>query len=266
MTKRYALITGASSGIGLAFATHAAQKGWHVALAARRGERLKSIAQELTTTYNVEADVFPVDLSAPDGAQNLLTGLAQAGRNVDCLINNAGTSIPQRFDKAPLIDHAKFITLSITAPTILCHGLIPHMTQQNWGRIIHISSIAALSSGGKGHALYPAAKSYLLKFSQSLNAELSPFGIFSTAVIPAFVSTNFQVANGMAGKAPPTPQRFTQTPQAVAEEAWRRNDQGTEIVAPGLFAKTAAAFMRALPEPLTRAITRAQAERFYIGE
>ncbi len=266
MTTRYALITGASSGIGLAFATLIAKQGWDIGLAARRGERLNAIADDLSAAYNVNTDVLPVDLSTPSGAEDLLAKVKKAGRTVDALINNAGTSIPQRFDKTLLDDHKLFITLTVTSPVTLCHGVAPAMIDKGWGRIINISSIAALSSGGKGHALYPAGKSFLLKFSQSLNAELSPYGVFSTAVIPGFVETNFQVANGMADKAPSTPKRFTQSPHDVAEEAWRRNNKGVEIVAPGLFSKTAAAFLRALPEPLSRSITRAQAEKFYIGD
>jgi len=192
--------------------------------------------------------------------------VAERGRTVDCLINNAGYSIPQGFVDVPIEKQQAFLELTVTTPITLAHGLIKAMIKQGWGRIINISSITALSSGGKGHTLYPASKAFLVKFSQSLNAELHEKGINVTAVLPAFVDTEFQIANGMEEKMQGAPRRFAQQPEEIASEAWRRNDKGVEIVVPGMMQKCAALCMQYFPEPLMRILTRRAAAQYYIGD
>ena len=141
------------------------------------------------------------------------------------------------------------------------------MLEQGRGRIINISSITALSSGGKGHTLYPAGKAFLVKFSQSLSAEYGERGIVTTAVMPGFVKTEFQAANGMDDKMQGgATSRFQQSAEDVAREVWRRNQQGVELVAPGIAAKIGAACLRYLPERLVRMVTRRAAEKYYIGD
>jgi short-subunit dehydrogenase len=158
------------------------------------------------------------------------------------------------------------LELTIATPAALTHAFLPAMLAQRWGRIINISSIAALSSGGKGNTLYPAAKSFLLKFSQSLNAEVRDRGVHVTAVLPGFVATEFQAANNIPMNKGSPARRLSQTADEVAKEAWARNERGHEIVVPGMPPKLAAGLMRALPEPLMRALTRSAAEKYYVGE
>ncbi|MEP6342778.1 MAG: SDR family NAD(P)-dependent oxidoreductase [Maricaulaceae bacterium] len=256
----YALITGASSGIGEAMARYAAQEGFNVGLCARRVERLESIAHELKTQYHVQADVFVTDLSKVGAAANLLKRVEDLGRSVDVLVNNAGASVAPVFSHTDIERQKAFLELTVSTPVTLSHGVLPYMMQRDWGRIINISSIMALSSGGKGHTLYPAGKSFLLKMSQSMNAEMGSKNIHISAVLPGVVSTDFQVTNG--GK-PVAPSRFSQTAQQVAEEAWRRNERGVEIIVPGLSAKIGAAFLRYTPERLMRLLTRPVAAKYY---
>jgi short-subunit dehydrogenase len=261
--RRYALVTGASSGIGAAMARLLAREGFDVALAARRGERLDALARELRDS-GAAADVFVADLAAPLAAEALADRIESAGRAVDALINNAGATVASAFAGTSLAEQRAFLELTATTPMALTHRLLPHMLARNWGRVINISSIAALSSGAKGNTLYPAGKSFLLKFSQSLNAETKARGVFVTAVLPGFVATEFQEANGipMEGGA----RSFSQTPEHVAREAWVRNQKGHELVVPATAPKLAAWLMRALPEPWMRALTRSAAEKYYVGE
>ncbi len=261
--RRYALITGASSGIGAAMARLLAGENFDVGLVARRGERLEALAEELRGP-GAAADVFVADLSRPMAAEGLVERLAAAGRRVDVLVNNAGATVPKGFAGTTLEEQRAFLELTIATPVALTHGFLPHMLTRAWGRVINISSIAALSSGAKGNTLYPAGKSFLLKFSQSLNAETKARGVFVTAVLPGFVATEFQEANGipMEGGA----RSFSQTPEHVAREAWVRNQKGHELVVPATAPKLAAWLMRALPEPWMRALTRSAAEKYYVGE
>lgn len=261
--RRYALITGASSGIGAAMARLLAGLGFDVGLVARRAERLEVLASELRGP-GAAADAFAADLSLPMAAESLAERVSAAGRSIDVLVNNAGATVPRGFAGTTLKEQRAFLELTIGTPMALTHRFLPPMLTRAWGRIINVSSIAALSSGAKGNTLYPAGKSFLLKFSQSLNAETKARGVFVTAVLPGFVATEFQEANGipLEGGA----RSFSQTPEHVAREAWVRNQKGHELVVPATAPKLAAWLMRALPEPWMRALTRRAAEKYYVGE
>ena len=268
MTKsdKYALITGASSGIGEAFARHAAINGYDLGLCARRKDRLLELAGKLQQDHNVAVDTFCADLGLPGAGLNLFKQVQKLGRKVNILINNAGISIACSFAKTTYEQQLRFLELTINTPVALSHAVLPHMTKQGWGRILNISSIAALSSGGKGHTLYPAGKAFLLKFSQSLAAEVSEQGVLVSAVLPGFVATEFQQANNIDPKSMQSAKWFTQRPEQMVEEAWRRNNQGAEIIVPGLSAKIMAVLLRYLPEKMVRAITRPLAEEAYVGD
>ena len=252
--------------IGAAFARLAAAKGCDIGVTARRADRLEALAAELRGRHGGAADVFPADLSEPGSARRLIDDVRAAGRAPDILINNAGATVARGFAQTSFGAQASFLDLTLTAPVELAHAFLPAMIQKGRGRIINISSITALSSGGKGHTLYPAAKSFLLKFSQSLNAEVAEKGVFVSAVLPGFVATEFQSANGMAEKMKGATRGLAQTAEDVAEESWRRNDRGVEIIVPGGPPKIAALCLRSLPEPIVRALTRPAAAKYYIGD
>lgn len=264
--RRLALITGASSGIGAAFARLSAANGFDVALVARREDRLQSLASELASKYEVAVRFRSTDLCDPEAPSAICNWINADGRAVDMLINNAGYTIPQSFAATTLEQQLKYIELSVTGPVALSRHVLPGMIDRGWGRIINISSITAFSSGGKGHTLYPASKSFIVKFSQSLNAEVAEKGVFVTAVCPGFVDTEFQQANNMADKMASTPKFLKQTPEEVAAESWARNDRGVEVVVPGLLPKVAAATMKLVPEQIVTPLTRSAAEKYYVGD
>ena len=264
--RKLALITGASSGIGAAFARIAASKGFDVALVARREDRLESLARDLSAEFGVTARFRSTDLCDPEAPNSICNWINAAGRKVDVLINNAGYSIPQSFAGTPLSKQLNYLELSITGPVALCRHALPGMIERGWGRIINLSSITAFSNGGKGHTLYPASKSFIVKFSQSLNAEVAARGVFVTAVCPGFVDTEFQQANNMADKMSSTPKFLKQAADEVAVEAWRRNDKGVEVVVPGFLPKIAAATLKYVPEQIMTPLTRSAAEKYYVGD
>lgn len=266
MSDRYALVTGASSGIGAAIARAAAARGYGVGLAARRRPRLEALAAEIAQKFSVKADVFEADLARPGAADRVANAVLSAGRRPDMLVNNAGFSLAKGFAATTLAEQEAFLELTVTTPVALTHAFLKPMIERGFGRIINISSITAISSGGKGHTLYPASKAFLLKFSQSLAAEVARKGVNVTAVLPGFVATEFQEAIGMADKMKPSDRPFTMSAERVAEEALRRNEKGVEIVVPGLATKCAAGLMQVLPERLMRALTRPAAEKYYVGD
>ncbi len=265
MRRRYALVTGASSGIGAATARLAAQRGFDVGLVARRADRLEKLANELRAA-GCEADVFADDLSVSGSAEALAAQVLARRQCIDMLVNNAGATVPKGYAGTTFAQQRSFLELTVTTPAALTHAFLPAMLAQRWGRIVNISSVAALSSGGKGNTLYPAGKAFLLKFSQSLNAEVSDRGVHVTAVLPGFVATEFQAANGIPIGEDGAARRFSQTAEQVAREALARNERGHEIVVPGMAPKLAAAMLRFLPEPIMRAFTRSAAGKYYVGE
>ncbi len=267
MTQRpLALITGASSGIGAAFARHAAKNGHDVALAARRLDRLEKLAQEIQATWPVEAFALEADLADPTTPERMVTAITERGRTIDVLVNNAGFSIPDGFVWTSLEKQQGFLEVTLNAPVALSHLAAQSMLAQGRGRIINISSMTAFSSGGKGHTLYPAAKSFLVKFSQSLNAELKEHGIQVSAVAPGFVKTEFLEANGTAEAMRNTDGWYWQTPEEIAEESWRRNERGVEVIVPGFAPKCAAVLLKFVPEQLLTPLTRKAAAGQYVGD
>jgi len=264
--RRLALITGASSGIGAAFARHAAAQGFDVALAARRLPRLEALADEIRATCGVDGLPIEADLADPTEPQQVVDGLAAKGRRVDMLINNAGFSIQHGFADTSLGQQKDFLRVTVEAPMALSHLVLPGMLKSGWGRIINVSSITAFSQGGKGHTLYPAGKSFLVKFSQSLNAEVRARGVNVSAICPMFVKTEFQVANDLAAELRATDGPLWQSPEEIVLEGWRRNDRGVEVIVPGLIPKIAAASLKYLPEQIITPLTRKGAAQHYVGD
>lgn len=249
-----ALVTGASSGIGEAFARAYAARGHDLALVARRADRLERLAAELTASHGVDAFALPADLSLYEGHKPVLDAVAGRGREVEVLVNNAGFSIAQTFAGAPWERQRDFLMTLVTAPCGLAHGVIPGMVARGQGSIINVASLAGFAPGVAGHSLYPGAKSLMISFSQALDAELRGKGIKVTAVCPGFTLTEFAQANGTKAVMDQAPRRMFQTAAEVVEIAIAANLRGKVVVVPGWWNRVAASLMRGLPAPLVRAV------------
>ena len=264
--RRLALITGASSGLGAAFARAYAARGLDVALVARRADRLAQLADELTSRHGVKAYVTPCDLARWEAHAEVLEAIRAEGRIVDVLVNNAGFGIPQSFTRAAWARQRDFLMTLVVSGCGLAHGVIPGMIQRGWGRIINVGSMAAFSPGAAGHTLYPAAKSFAVKFSQSLDAELRDKGVLVTAICPGFTRTEFAAAEGLQELMDQAPRRFWQSAETVVQTAIEANERGRVVVIPGLHNQVAAVLMRYLPEPLVAGLIRRGAAKYQLKE
>jgi short-subunit dehydrogenase len=197
-TNRTALITGASAGIGAAFARFLAKEGYSLLLVARRIERLEELANELSKQYNLRCDVYAADLNDPKAPVSIMEYAESKNITIDVLINNAGLSGKTAFADTPWSKLAAEIQLMVTAVTELCHLVLPGMKARGWGRIINLSSIAAFSPPGAS-LLYTGIKSYVLGMSQSLDMELKPQGIHVTALCPGFFGRRLRMSSAKAG-------------------------------------------------------------------
>jgi uncharacterized protein len=262
---RLALITGASSGIGAAFARAYAARGADVMLVARRVERLQALAQTLHADHGVQCYVVPLDLAQPDAPEQVAAVLAAQARKPDILVNNAGYSLARRFVAEPWPAQRAFVQVLVTTAIGLCHVVLPGMIAGRFGRIINVASIAAFSPGASGHTLYPAAKSFVVKMSQSLSAEVKASGVHVSAICPGQTESEFVDANGTRG-AIAGARMGAQSADDVVAIAIRGVDQGREVVVPGFGNKVAAAAMRLLPDALRAAIIRPIAAKFSLPD
>lgn len=195
-TPGYALVTGASAGIGAAFARALAARGVPLILTARRADRLDALARELGSAHGVDVVCLPDDLADPQAPERLVAAITQRGLAVDWLINNAGYGVTGYLSSQPWPVHAAFLQVLVTAPTELCHRLLPGMRERGHGRIVNVASLAGHVPGSAGQTLYAGAKAYLIKLSQALMLEYGADGVHTCALCPGFTYSEFHDVTG----------------------------------------------------------------------
>jgi uncharacterized protein len=264
VVRRLALVTGASAGLGEAFAKAYAARGLDVALVARRVERLEALAAELSARHGVEAFALPADLSGFEAHIPVIEAIAARGRHVDVLVNNAGFGIAQSFTAVPWARQRDFLMTMAVNPCGLAYAVIPGMVERGAGAIINVASMAAFSPGVAGNSLYPGVKGLMVKFSQSLDAEYRAAGLKVTAVCPGFTKTEFAKQAGIHEIMERESRMFWQSAEAVVEATIRGNERGKVVVIPGWHNRLAAMLLRGLPEPLVRRIIAAGSAKYHL--
>lgn len=187
-----ALITGASAGIGEAFARLLAAKGCHLIITARSGDKLEALAASLRKQHGVQVHVYTGDLSQKETPQRLFNAITRDGLQVDLLVNNAGFGKWAGFLDEDPETYEEMISLNITSIVRLTHLILPDMLQRGEGGIINVASIAAFQPCPY-IAVYSATKSFLLHFSEALYGEYNSKGITVTALCPGNTQTGFFV-------------------------------------------------------------------------
>ncbi len=257
-----ALITGASAGLGAQFARACAARGHDLVLVARRLERLEALGAELTAAHGVQVQSIRCDLGQVDAHLGVFAALGERAGAVDVLVNNAGYGMAEEFDEAPWSAHQAFLMTLLVNACALAHGVIPGMKARGRGAIINVASLAGFAPGVASHSLYPATKSFMIKFSQALHAELAGDGIRVTASCPGFTHTEFHQANGTQAHMDRTPRFIWQSAQTVVASALSANDRGKAVDIPGLHNRLAAAALRHLPQGLLAALAGRGVRRF----
>jgi uncharacterized protein len=229
-----ALITGASSGIGAAFAHHLAAAGADLVLVARRADRLAALADELRTDRGIAVDVVPADLSRPAD----LELLQQYVRDMDALeflVNNAGFGTSGSFAGAALSSQVAMVHVHNLAAMGLCHAALPGMIAHKRGRIVNVASVAAFLPMS-GNVVYSATKIFLVAFSQALQTEVAAQGIRVQALCPGFTYTGFHDTPEMRGfRRSRIPGFLWMSADEVAAISLAAAEHGPVVVIPGVF-------------------------------
>jgi short-subunit dehydrogenase len=249
-----ALVTGASSGIGLELASLAARDRHDLVLVARRRERLESIGRGLAEEFGIRAIVLDRDLADPSVPETLAREVSERGIAVDVLVNNAGFGLWGFFAETALERELEMIDVNVAALTALAKLFLPGMIARRSGRILNVASTAAFQPGPL-MAVYYATKAYVLSFSEALASETAGTGVTVTALCPGPTATGFQESAGMGPVPLFNPALLTKTSD-VARAGWNGMKRGKRIVIPGFTNRILVQSERLAPRRLVTAISR----------
>ena len=247
MKPKYALITGASSGIGLEIAKSLAKRNFNLVLTARSEETLKELSKEIAANFSVKVDYISCDLINKEAPQQLYDFCNEKGYQIEMLVNNAGYSIPTSFDQTPMEEEEEFIRVLGIAVISLCKQFINDMLERGQGRIMIVSSVAAFAPPSSIQTLYGPIKTFMNRFSESLNRNYNHKGITSTAVCPGYTITNFHDASGVQKEMDSVPGFMKKKSKQVAEEAVIATLKGKKICGPSKTFKVIVFLLKIIP-------------------
>lgn len=246
---RYALITGASKGIGRAIAKELASRKHHLLLVARTETLLAALAAELREVYGIEAAYFATDLSNPSAPALVTDWINRNGYAVDILVNNAGYGIGGSFEKHAPEETRDMMQVNMTVPVELCSRLLPLLKQQSRSYILNIASSAAYQAV-PGLSVYAATKSFMVSFSRGLRHELRKTGVSVTVVSPGGTATEFADRARLNADVVKKGEKLNMTPEAVAKLAVDAMYAGKTEIITGFVNKLGAALAWLFPKKL----------------
>lgn len=254
MERGWALVTGASKGLGVSFAEQLAAQGWNLALAARSQAELDSLAKRLQAAHSLRCAVLPCDLSRPTAPAELEVALEAQGIVVEVLINNAGFGLLGGFAKSDLARLMEMIHLNVGALTELTHRLLPPMLAAKRGYILNVASTAGFVPG-PFMAVYYASKAYVLSFTEALHAELEGTGVLVSCLCPGATRTQFADTAGSKQS-----KLFKGANVMEAEPVVRAGLKGLfagrALVIPGVANKIMIQSLRVAPRAMTRSVAK----------
>ncbi len=243
-----ALVTGATAGIGAAYAELLAKAGFDLVLVARDLPRLNTVANNLKKSYKIKVETIKADLTKPIQLAKVEKRLANAAKPIEVLINNAGFGIKDSFLDSDLKREQELLDVLVTAPMRLTHAVLPLMVKRNSGIVVNVSSIASWIAGGT----YSSAKSYLTVFSEYLNNELKGTKVKVSALCPGFTRTEFHQRGKM--RMTGLPNFMWLDANKLVAKSWSDAQKNKAVSVPGFQYKTLAIIAQYAPRPLVRKI------------
>jgi hypothetical protein len=263
-TTTHALVTGASAGIGAAFARALAARGTNLVLTARRADRIEALARELREQHGVDAHAIPADLADPAAPAALQSAIEARGLAIDVLVNNAGYGVTGSLVSREWRMHEHFIQVMITAPTELCHRFVPGMRERGYGRIVNVASFAGLMPAPAGHTLYAASKAFLIRFSEALALENRAYGINVCALCPGFTQSEFHDVTGSRKTVSQMPKWLWLDADDVARDGLDAVDRGRIVRIVGARYRLIKALFKLLPDPIALRLIAAYSGNFRV--
>jgi uncharacterized protein len=250
-----ALITGASAGIGEATARELAARGHGVTLVARREDRLRSLADELSERFDIRAEAIGADLGSATARADLVRRIDELGLEVEVLVNNAGFGGGEDFVRTDRERLTSMVELNCVALLDLQATYLPLMVDRGRGAVINIASTAAFQPI-PGSATYAATKAFVLSLSEGVHEELKGTGVTLTAICPGPVKTEFMEAAGLTGAEEQLPGMFWMSPESIAKTAVEAAEDGKRAVVPGLINRAGALTGQHVPRMLALPFAR----------
>ena len=242
----WALVTGATSGIGESFTRLLASNRYDIVLVARDVPRLQERAQGLESKYGIKTHVIQADLATDEGCLAIEKYIAE--NQVDVLVNNAGFGTSKAFTMSTLEVEQQLLDVLVRTPMRLMHVALPLMKARNSGIIINVSSVAGYIAGGT----YSASKSYLTVLSESLNTELSATNVKVSALCPGFTRTEFHQRGKMSMKG--LPNFMWLNSDRLVEQSWRDALKGKAVSVPGWQYKLLVFIVETMPRSIVRKV------------
>jgi short-subunit dehydrogenase len=257
-----ALVTGASSGIGKAFAELLAEKGFALILIARRRDRLDALAAALQQRHHVATHIIVADLAEPEASATITSELRRNNLTVDFLVNNAGYGVPGSYMKVTWAEHLRFMQVMVTAVLDLTYQLLPAMVDRGWGRIINVASIAGMVPAPAGHTLYGASKAFVIRFSEALAAENLAKGVHVTAICPGFTLSEFHDVTGTRDRMNKMPGMLWLNAPDVARQGYDAVMRGVPVVVSGRIYQFLVWLNGAVPRSVSQWASRLAGRRY----
>ena len=245
-SKKYVLITGATSGIGYEFSKLFAADGYNLIVVARNKAALEKVAVELAQQYNIDVVKFSTDLSNTQNAFYLFDNIIALGLKVSVLINNAGQGVYGKFLFTDIERELSIIQLNISSLVILTKKFVRHMIENGGGKILNVASIAAKIPGPL-QAVYHATKAFVHSFSESINEELKEDEVVVTSLLPGLTKTDFFNKAGMQLSKFPKDAKFADA-ATVAKDGYKALMEGRDMIVSGSQNKLVVAMASLAPD------------------
>lgn len=241
-----ALITGASSGLGVEYAKQLAAQGGSLVLVARDEAALEALAASLRAEHGVEIEVLAADLLDPSQREKVVARVADPRRPIEIVVNNAGFGLPLAFEQNDIEAEVRHLGLHVEAPMRLMHAALTPMLARGSGRIINVASVAAFTP----RSTYAACKGWLISFSRWANGAYARRGVTVTAVCPGFTHTSFHERMGLAPGHEGVPSWMWLQARTVVAESLRDAARGKAVSVPSLRYKAIVTLARLAPAAL----------------
>jgi short-subunit dehydrogenase len=248
---KWAIITGASSGIGKALALEFAAGGFNVLLTGRNEQALKKVVEECASRFHVQTQMIPADLSDPRSTDQLVASISIYERPYDVLVNNAGFGVHGEFARTDIASEIELLNVQLASALKLSKAVLPGMIQRRRGHILNVGSVYCYAPV-PFQSVYSACKAFLLSFSAGLRNELAATGVTVTVFCPGITQTEFRARAGIAEKN----RNSGMTAEAAARTAYRATLQGKAVAIPGVANRLFVLFAKLLPNTWFTGIIR----------